>query len=293
MLVTENYITAIHSVNILSKGVDKILDKFNNNKLLFICASPGSGGYRLGRLVSCLNNVHWYSHSLNGIYPWDVTYNNIVLGKNISPYHFDRYIDQSTVPLIGERIERYWHESDYDYFYNHLWLAQMVKCGANDVMQTGNYISWIVHDLPSTLLSRFPNAKILNLLDDDLDQLVDRYKTTTALFPAHIKSTSLKPIYKNNFTVSIESLMAVNSDPTYRDYWAWTKFQLPIYEDQLETDYNQYLYATLAKSVEHKKRETQCLNLSWANLDIDVIMKYLNSSTVDYNYLALTNPTNF
>jgi hypothetical protein len=247
----------------------------------------------LGRLASCLNNVHWYSHLLNGECPWDVNYNNVVLGKNISPYHYDRYIDQNTVPLLGERIERYWNESDHDHFYNHIWATQMTKCGADNVMQNGNYISWIVHDLPSTLLSRFPNAKILNLIDDDLDQLVDRYKTTTALFPVHIKSFCLKPSYKNKFTQSIELLMVSNSNPTYRDFWAWTEFQLPEYQDRLEIYYNQYLRTTLGKLLENKKRETQCLNLSWANLDINVIKKYLNSSTIDDNYLTLTNPTNF
>ena len=216
-----------------------------------------------------------------------------MLGKNISPYHYDRYIDQHTVPLIGERIERYWCERDHDHFYNHIWATQMTKCGAENVMQTGNYISWIVHDLPSTLLSRFPNAKILNLIDNDLDQLVDRYKKTTALFPVHIKNSCLKPSYKNNFTLSVESLMVSNSNPTYRDYWAWCEFQLPIYEDQLETHYNHYLHTMLDKLLERKKRETRCLNLSWADLDIDVIMKYLDSSTIDHNYLTLTNPTNF
>lgn len=260
---------------------------------MFICANPGAGGYRLGRIASCLNNVHWYSHSLNGIYPWAVNYNNIVLGKNISPCHYDRYIDQNTVPLLGERIERYWYKNDYDYFYNHVWAMQMAECGADKIMQNENYISWIVHDLPSTILSRFPNAKILNLLDDKLAELVERYKTTTALFPVHIKSPSLKPSYKNNFTQSIELLMSVNCNPTYRDYWAWTEFQLPTYEDNMHQQYNQYLYTTLGDLLEHKKQETQCLNLSWSDLDIDAIKKYLNSSTIDKNYLTLTNPTNF
>jgi hypothetical protein len=247
----------------------------------------------LGRIASCLNNVYWYSHSLNGKHPWDINYNNVVLGKNISPYHYDRYIDHNTVPLLGERIERYWNESDHEHFYNHIWATQMTECGADSAMQDGNYISWIVHDLPSTLLSRFPNAKILNLIDDDLDQLVDRYKTTTALFPVHIKSFCLRPSYKNKFTQSIELLMVSNSNPTYRDFWAWTEFQLPEYQDRLEIYYNQYLRTTLGKLLDHKKRETQCLNLSWANLDINSIKKYLNSSTIDDNYLTLTNPTNF
>jgi hypothetical protein len=60
---------------------------FNNTNYLFILANQGAGGHRLGRIISCFNNVYWYSSKHNGEHPWDVFFTEAVSGKNISQYH--------------------------------------------------------------------------------------------------------------------------------------------------------------------------------------------------------------
>ena len=42
------------------------------NNLLFISFEQGGGGHKIGRVLSCLPNVYWYSHKDNGINPWNV-----------------------------------------------------------------------------------------------------------------------------------------------------------------------------------------------------------------------------
>jgi hypothetical protein len=100
---------------------------FNSPNYLFILANPGSGGHRLGRIISCISNVYWYRHIKNGIHPWDVFFTDKVSGKNISQYHYDRLVGDNSIPLLGERIERWWNTEDYNIFYNEVWSTQIVK----------------------------------------------------------------------------------------------------------------------------------------------------------------------
>lgn len=253
-----------------------------SDKLLFIVANPGAGGHRLGRIVSCLDNVYWYSHENNGINPWDVSSNDIVSGKNISKYHYDRLINNTMVPLVGHRIERYWDHGDFEHYYR-LWACGMETSGANSIMNNGQYISWVLHDQPDVLKNRFPNCKIIHLKDPD--DVLDRFMRTTALFPIHIRNTQYKPSYYSNFGSDIEHLIKYNSNPTHRDYWAWTIHGEPFYTSFYDIEYRDYIDLRL-------KQNTQMdipgvLNISWDNLSIEYIKSYLNSNSIDDNHNLL------
>lgn len=270
-------------------------DIINSNKLLFICASPAGGGFRLGRIVSCLNNVYWYSDQRNGERPWHTFFNNPnsvgdkrVTGKDISEFHYDRYINGKTVPLVGERIERYWNAEDLDYFYDDVWTERMEFSKAKDLMRKGLYISWVVHDTPDYIASRFPNAKIINLVESDFSSIVDRYKKTTALFPIVIRSDALKPHYKNDYASNLDKLLKQNPNATYRDYWSYVNRGLIVYDNSCDLDYTKWLFDECNVNATNKESSScDCLNVSWKSFDIEQIKKYLSSAGVNDRYLDI------
>ena len=265
------------------------MDYINSDQLLFITASAGNGGHRLGRIISCIDNVYWYANEkINGINPWDIFPSDLVKGKNISPYHFDRITDKGVIPLLGERAERYWLEDDLDTFYNQKWPAAMASAGADQIINSGKYVLWVLHDTPQYLLTRFSNAKIINLIDTDIDYVIDRYLTTTALFPITINNKSIKPDYVNLYSIILEDLKAINPDPTYRDYWAWERYNIPVYLEEMNFDYRSYVSDLINKQHNARIKENpKYINVTWDNLNIDLIIDYLDASSINKNYIEL------
>lgn len=258
------------------------MDVKQSDKLLFIVANPGAGGHRLGRIISCLDNVYWYSHVNNGINPWDASNNDIVAGKNISKYHYDRLINDTMVPLVGHRIERYWDSADFDHYYR-LWTSGMELSGANDIINSGQYISWVLHDQPDVLRNRFPNCKIIHLKDPE--NVLDRFMQTTALFPIHIRNIQYKPSYHSFFGADIEHLLKYNSNPSHRDYWAWTIHGEPFYSIVYDKEYRDYIDLRLKGN--GQMDIPGVLNTSWDILDIESIKSYLQSNSIDDNFKSL------
>jgi len=276
-------------------------DIINSDKLLFICASPAGGGFRLGRLVSCFDKVHWYADDRNGKSPWDIFCNRPnsegdqrVTGKDISPYHYDRYVNGTTIPLVGERIERYWNVEDLEYFYNTVWFEQMKMCCAQDLLNKDVYVSWVVHDSPDYIASRFPNAKIINLIDSDFSSVVERYKSTTALFPIILRNKKLKPAYKNEYANVVDELLSKNKDATYRDYWAWTVKNVPVYDSSFDVEYTKWLFEYINNvTVQKENTSTKVLNINWNSINIEEIKMYLSLDNVDDRYKILLSDSDF
>lgn len=266
------------------------MDYINSDKLIFVLASPAGGGYRLGRIVCCFNNVFWYEAIRNGKYPWRIFSSDQVKGKEISSYHFDRRTNSNMIPLLGERIERFWNSSDLDQLYSVNWTNEMDAAGAKEILEAGKSLVWVLHDTPEYLLSRFPNAKIINLVDDDINKVIDRYLVTTALFPINIENSKLKPGYENDHSKSIRELEAVRPNATYRDFWAWENLQIPTYNTTMDDAYKDYVSSMLKQ--QHLERIKNCpkyLSVSWDNLNIDSIKDFIGASTINENYISLVN----
>jgi hypothetical protein len=245
--------------------------------LLFILANAGAGGHRLGRIISCIDDVYWYSSENNGINPWDIFFDDVVSGKNISPFHYDRLINNKQVPLLGERIEKWWEEKDVDYFYKNIWSREFYNF--NDILEK-NYIHWILHDTPDTLISRFPNAKIIALIDDDVGLVTKRYIETTASFPVNLKLSNLRPDYLNDYANIVEELKKHKEVPTEYDVWA---------ADNHNESYEEYVYNML-DSKNQKRLEfshPNYLKISWKYLYLTNILNFLGSKNIHMNYKKL------
>lgn len=258
-----------------------------NDRLLFVCANPGNGGHRLARILCCFENVYWYSDSRNGVHPWEVYYNpddskgkSKVSGKDISPYHFDRYIGESTAPLVGERIEKYWNPEDLDYFYKFVWTREMKKSGAMSVVESKKFLVWVVHDDPGYILQRFPGSLIINLIDDSIKDTVDRYLRTTALFPIEIKNKNLKPAYQTDYSLLVDDLLAINHSACFRDLWAFEHYHNPYFDTEMLTEYRAYIERYLGDLDQKKLRVSGKIHsLKWSTFDLAKLPIALGSIT--------------
>jgi hypothetical protein len=250
---------------------------FNNTNYLFILANQGAGGHRLGRIISCFNNVYWYSSKHNGEHPWDVFLDNTIAGKDISKYHYDRTLGNKTVPVLGERILKWWDSEDWDKFYNTTWLTEFKKITFPDNM----IIHWVLHDTPAELHKKFPQAKIISLIDTDIELVTDRYMQTTAKFPCAINHFNLKPSYKNQYAHYVDELV----NPTEQQLW----FQ--INKNSTETDYINCIKEnlTLLNNVRQSYVNKNYLTVTWGTLDIDILKSFLNSDKIDQSYKRLLN----
>jgi hypothetical protein len=199
------------------------------------------------------------------------------------------------IPLVGERVEKYWNSADLDQYYISIWAGLMEVAGAEQLMDQEQYISWVVHDSPNQLLKRFPNSKIINLIDNDVDSIVERYKETTALFPVSIENSYIKPSYKNDYVVTLEELKRINAHPSYKDLWAWQTFKIPKYFKKLDTAYTAHLSEFMQNLSEQKQvQDTEnILSVSWQDLDIAVIKNFIEADSIDPNYVELLVPKTF
>jgi hypothetical protein len=269
------------------------MDYANSDKLIFILASPGGGGHRLGRIISCFNNVYWYHNKThNGVTPWDVFYTELVKGKIISPHHFDRRTTKNMIPLMGERIEKFWADEFVHILYETRWPDAMAAAGADEILNEGKHLVWVLHDTGDYLLSRFPNAKIINLVDPGVELIVDRYINTTALFPINIENKSLKPIAgkESKFALSLAKLLDINPISTHRDYWAWLMHGDTVYSSVYDSEYRDYVATILTtQHIERIKKNPKYINVTWDNLDLELIKSFIGATSIDLNYKNLTD----
>lgn len=242
----------------------------DHTNYLFILANQGAGGHRLGRLISTINSVYWYSSEKNGITPDETFLDNSpnrALGKDISEYHYDRLVGEETVPLVGERIEVWWDSSDIDFYYKSVWAPRMFKFSS--ILDT-QILHWVLHDTPTKLLNRFTNAKIISLIDTDINNVADRYLKTTAKFPAYYRLPGLKPEYKNQYAQDVCSLEKKKLGATLQDLWEYQnpgQNYLQFVENKLRIDNNQRI------KVDHPRH----LKITWGDLDLTKISNFISN----------------
>jgi hypothetical protein len=250
---------------------------FNNNNYLFVLANQGAGGHRLGRLVSCFNNVYWYSSAHNGVNPWDIFFDNKVTGKSISAYHYDRTVDNKTLPIVGERILKWWDRKDYKKFYNTVWTNEIKKI----TIPKNIFMHWVLHDTPEEIHEVFPQAKIVSLIDTDIDLVADRYMETTANFPCAINHFNLKPPYKNQYATNIDALV----NPTEQELWFHTN------KNSTQQDYINYIKEnlTLLNNARQSYTNKNYITVTWDTLNLDNLKNFLNADTINHHYTKLLN----
>ena len=242
----------------------------DHKNYLFILANQGAGGHRLGRLISKLDLVYWYASNKNGFTPDDTFYDSryrAVAGKSISEYHYDRLVGVHMVPLVGERIEVWWDSADIDLYYNDIWTPRMEFF--SNILET-KYLHWILHDIPETLLTRFPNAKVISLIDTDVDSVANRYLRTTARFPAYYRFPGLKPAYENQYAKDVYALETIKPRATVQDLW---EYQNP------GQDHEQFVRNMLRSNNDKRIKidHPRHLKITWDDLDLSVIDKFLKT----------------
>lgn len=172
----------------------------------------GGRGYRLGRILSCYEKVYWYSHPDNGWYPWTFATTNVIKEIDFSKYHYDRILpDDTYLPLIGSRIEKYWDNED--------WLDNWHELMAKINLPAG-YLTYVVHDSPAYLRKRFPKSIIFNLIGDP-SKATDHHMNTSANFRIDYLLENQIPSYRSNWVRVRDELLLINPDAREKDLWLY------------------------------------------------------------------------
>jgi len=238
-------------------------------KLLIINSLQGGGGHRLGRILSCYENVYWYSHPNNGEYPWTFSTNDKIKEAAFSKYHYDRILEDGTrIPLIGSRIEKYWGNDD--------WLVNWKQLMANIVLPD-KFITFVVHDSPSYLRRYFPKSVIVNLMSDPLLS-TKRHMQTSANFRIDFKLEGQVPNYKSKWVKVRDALLELNKDATEKEAWTFINAG-KNYEEHMK-DYN-----LKANKKNFDERKDADYTISWNTFEPEFFQQYFGELDAHYERL--------
>lgn len=220
-----------------------------NYKILIINATPGAGSHKLGRIISCFDNIYWYSHPWNGNQPWEVSIVNEIKEIYFSKYHYDRVLpDDSVIPLIGSRIEKYWDNRGW--FNN--WYKIMETLSLPD-----KYLVIVAHDSPQMLRDLFPTSLIVNLLEDPAIS-AKRHLALSMKYRIDYKLKNQIPTYKSKWVLLRDDLLKINPAATEKDLWMYTN-------NSNENEYKK----TILEEIEHNyninitEQEFADINVCW------------------------------
>ena len=228
-----------HLTNIMQNGA-----KIEKYKLLFINCIQGAGAFRLGRVLSCSENVYWYAHNDNGQTPWefhdpDTDPESTLLEAEFSRFHFDRLVknDQNDrrvyIPIVGSKIEKYWD--------NRNWIHRWYELMSNiEIPEPEKYLLFIVHDSPKYLREIFPDSFIFNLIADPVIA-TKRHFNTSANYRIDYQFEGQRPDYKSKWVLQSEELLAINPNATERDLWMYVN-------NATEQEYQTHMYTIQRKN---------------------------------------------
>ena len=251
----------------------------DESRIIFISFEQGCGGHKLGRVLSCLPDVYWYSHKDNGANPWNVYFKNSdIRQRHISRYHFDRLVPNGSLPPIHDYVKDF--IPDEEHYYTRFFYPRFEKMGGNMIIKK-NRIIICTHELPEKLLKRFPNAKVLNLIDDEY-KTGERYLHTTAVFPGFLKMKWLDgentEYGKKLRTIAKE----IGPDFTIRDIWAWDKYKLK-FNDKHHIEYSMNIHDIIRINMRkrrhlppHYKNLSNIYEIDKNNINYKGIKRFLN-----------------
>jgi hypothetical protein len=231
-------------------------DFFNHNNWVFVSYEYGGGGHRLARKICCLPNYYWYSCLENGKHPWNVSsWRSLPVGnflkkiRNIASAHYAQRTPYGILPF-DYSIGKEWIPDKEQYYAN--FSNQFVK--AHGPILLNNYkLVYISHSLPEEILETFPNAKIINLIDDP-KKITDRYMYTTADFPADF-SIAFQWIPDIEYTLGYSKHRIIKKtfqeQYTMKDMWSYDKFAT-MWKEDYKDEYYQNILEKITNNINHR-----------------------------------------
>ena len=213
---------------------------FEHDKFLFVAFEQGAKGHRFCRQIANENDdIYWYSCLENGVTPLDVSTNShryetnlTVRQRSIAPNHFDRLVNGKMLPPLFNVIESYYNDIEE---YYPLFLKLFIERGGLDIMEGGKYVMYPVHVLRSQIKAKFPNAMVLEIIPNDIDEVVEHYLNTTAKFPAYLRLTDFRPDYLTPYAKKLEE----NKNATIRDLFNGTDDEYRVHVNSIITKQTQ------------------------------------------------------
>jgi len=176
----------------------------------------GARGHQIGRLISSCENVQWYNWTENGSTPW--TPNKNPSTSNLSIYHFDRRFDgavgvgvcDKTVPPVLDFAKRNKYvEISFDKILD--WGATVYP----------NNLLYVSHSDLDQSKDFFQHCKHIVVINENIDEIVERYLKTTANF-----IYSWTPTNSDDWTIECQRLTfkeAVMKEHPNVDYTEWVE----------------------------------------------------------------------
>ena len=218
----------------MSRRNEKRLNLFDHDKFLFVAFEQGAKGHSYCRTLSTLDdNIYWYSCKENGYTPADISIDEHSISRRlIAPNHFDRMVNGKMLPPLFNAIEPYYNDIEE---YYPLFERLFIERGGLDIMEGGKYIMYPVHVTKSKIKAKFPNARIEEIIPNNIDEVVEHYLNTVAKFPAYLKLTDFRPDYLTPYAKKLEE----NKNATIRDLF-----------DGTDEQYKKHVYDTIKHLVE-------------------------------------------
>jgi hypothetical protein len=214
-------------------------DLFEHDKFLFVAFEQGAGGHSYCRTLATLDdNIYWYSCKENGLTPENISINEHSISRRlIAPNHFDRMVNGKMLPPLFNVIEPYYNDIEE---YYPLFERLFIERGGLDIMEGGKYIMYPVHVTKSKIKAKFPNAWILEIIPNNINEVVKHYLNTVTKFPAYLKLTDFRPNYFTLYAKKLEE----NKNATIRDLF-----------DGTDEQYKKYVHKTIKNLVELRKND--------------------------------------
>jgi hypothetical protein len=250
-----------------------MLNLFEHDKFLFVAFEPGARGYRFCReLAHNYDNIYWYSCKENGVTPLDNSIENTTIKHRlISHNHFDRLVNGKMLPPLFTTIEPYYNDIEE---YYPLFKKLFIERGGLDIMENGQYIMYPVHVTKSKIKEKFPNARIEEIIPDNIENVVDHYLNTSANFPAYLKMFDFRPDYLTTHAKILEK----NKNATIRDLF-----------DGTDKQYKKHVHTITKNLVQKRTQQVNDIFIEIPHLNLTEQEKkelYQIQSSLDYSEFA-------
>jgi hypothetical protein len=254
-------------------------DIFFNKNWIFVSYEYGGGGHRLARKICCLPGFYWYSTKGNGKNPWNVSSwrklpdeSFLKSVRKIASAHYSQMTPDGILPF-DHSVGKEWIP-DEDQYYN-LFSSRFESSNGLEILNSKKLV-YISHSIPDSILKRFPNSKIINLVDDPV-KITERYMYTTALFPANfsIAFQWIPNLQETSaFKMHSENEKKFKKDYTMRDLWSISNFGTLWVDDYLG-QYYQEILQRMTKNIELRKQITHSNVLTTHKSSTTLIKQFL------------------